>query len=59
VKQTPFERAHAGEWDEFARFLAFRCGITVREAREYVRVALPATLLAVAVANVLLVLRYG
>ncbi|OGA58313.1 MAG: hypothetical protein A3G81_29305 [Betaproteobacteria bacterium RIFCSPLOWO2_12_FULL_65_14] len=21
MKQTPFERAHAGEWDEFARFL--------------------------------------
>ena len=25
--------------DEFARYLAFRCGITLREAREYLRVA--------------------
>ena len=34
-----WEQHETGESDDSGRFLAFRCGITVREAREYLRVA--------------------
>jgi hypothetical protein len=34
-----FRRRGGASWDDFVCWLAFRCGITVREAREYVRVA--------------------
>ena len=46
--ELAWELHEAGASDDPARFVAFRCGITVREAREYLRVAealqeLPAT----------------
>ena len=34
-----FRRQGGADWDDFGCWLAFRCGITVREARELVRVA--------------------
>jgi hypothetical protein len=34
-----WELREAGLGDDLARYVAFRCGVTVREAREYVRVA--------------------
>jgi hypothetical protein len=37
--ELAWELHEQGDIDEFARFLAFRCGITTREAREHLRVA--------------------
>jgi hypothetical protein len=36
--ELAWELREQGEVDDPGRYLAFRCGITVREAREYLRV---------------------